>query len=1554
MTTALEALLRQCTVLLLDEHESGAGTGFFVAENLILTAAHVVLKADGKVRGRWGGTTLGPLEVAWCRPERAGVDGRCPLPDLALLRVVDDSAAGHPCVRLGDHDPGPNLLADGYTRGVAGGLAADSARLRFESFREESGYELIKAKDSIIDDGFSGGPLLDLTTGDVVGVTKAQRAGRLPLGGIAVGVRTIRDRFPELWAANGRFHRADRRWEFARLCGASTQDAGSAVGDLLTLVRDTVRQRPVIVPSRPTSADVHQIPSVRAERGAGAASAAPVGTSSVDDGGTWHDDGVFRWAPLRVRWPAAVLSGMPGVGKSYLLNTHAEALAADGLERLAEPDAAPLALPVPILVDCAALGAALPDRASRDGVIGALLDTFRAAAEPDPDGHDWSALGAVARLAYADGRLVTCLDALDEAGVRERERVLRALTYLAERGNRVVVTSRPQPRLRDDTAKLAGCFRGEVVGFSPGQTFAFARAWFHGEPGLAERFEAGLKDRSELRDLGRVPLLAAFLCRLVSEGDDVNALPTSAATLYEAVVAAALRGQWRDASRRAVDPDNPPDAGLRLRVLTDALAALTRTWRSRVDRFPVPDFDDGLAAHPHHRRAVLAAEARMAAWAALQPHDRGPQRHPSPLRWEYLFDGLLVHDAGDGGNTMLRFAHPVLGEYCVAAHVAGLDDDALRDVVQEHRWFDPSWDQIWPLSAALMDEPDRLVRLFLDTEGDAWHEQLFLAARCVVGAVERIAPDLAGRVVSEVAGVARAWHPFDRDRALTHLGELVRAGVPGAVGAARELAADTALRRRTRLYAAAALAEVADGHGLKVARESVADRGVPTTYRAWLARAVVLSGDQEGLDKVAYAVRHARQVGELRLLLAAIPVEIKAGADLVESVLRDHNAPLAIRAAAGRALIRIASAHTVTVAKSLAADPLTQWTLRADLIADLLAIGEVDLIPDGVTVLHDPSVTGAPAVALLESLVRSGETAVLRYARTMLGSRHVEWWHRRRLAEAVVELGAEGVELLRGLVDSALAVDLKLRPLVALVEVGLALDVANRVVGDPGAPAWIRTRVARALLRAGDQAIDLDAVTELACEPEPDHHFQGELIAAMAERELAQAEPAAIALLKRQRDGAGNGTYSGDKALTGALATVGRGGTDLLSRIAATADLAEEDRALAVIGLADVDPALAGRLAGPLLDQFTAFVRSRVVIILAEKGATEIAGDLTALLATDPEAYTALFKLLEGTRADRELIARHLALGREPSRQPPRADGRFQLDDAYLEGCGLTWTSAAQRNRLHARVWDLLQTRVGAKLVAFLTSGQVAEFEELSSDEERREFLASRASGYEELVDHEAAQVQRDVREGRVDVDDREELAPLPLLSYTAALLAEWLDTIRTKGHAAAVEFLRANQAILVSREALTVLDIARQIDRGYGVHEGLFFIVSTASEQGLPAATQFLLDRDHRHDVYCALLAEDNGNALLYAGLGGMMLSPESASTYFYAALGATMVGLTSLGVTLMRSSDRFADDEQRGQGRTTIRREGQRLGWSAEVVRDLLEALRPPKDGEAEADPQ
>lgn len=176
------------------------GSGFFVAPGWLLTCAHVVGKGGAAVcRGE------SAMSVTW--QERSATDGwtertgtgtavlvaprpdaaqpardRWPFPDLALVRVT--GADEVPCLWLADREAGPRTQV---------GLFGWSVHTGEPGIRHGEG-ELAGAdgpalllSGSLPVAGLSGGPVLDLRHGSVVGVIK----GRWPDEGIVVPVTAL-------------------------------------------------------------------------------------------------------------------------------------------------------------------------------------------------------------------------------------------------------------------------------------------------------------------------------------------------------------------------------------------------------------------------------------------------------------------------------------------------------------------------------------------------------------------------------------------------------------------------------------------------------------------------------------------------------------------------------------------------------------------------------------------------------------------------------------------------------------------------------------------------------------------------------------------------------------------------------------------------------------------------------------------------------------------------------------------------------------------------------------------------------------------------------------------------------------------------------------------------------------------------------------------------------------------------------------------------------------------------------------------------------------------
>ncbi|MFF8697261.1 trypsin-like peptidase domain-containing protein [Streptomyces sp. NPDC015144] len=205
------------------------GSGFFVAPGWVLTCAHVategrghrvdvVFRTAGGESVRVGGTVRAAL------PERRPDHGGWPPPDLALVQLL--RPVEHPCVYVSER---PTGLRRGtyYFAGWADGGAGPPRRLgrecrvvgTLDDGDEDDAQVLIEA--SQLYPGMSGGPLVDLARGEVVGVLKSRATDTA--GGTAIGVERLRalpvperaveaepdDLYQAVFHAHDRYH-ADR------------------------------------------------------------------------------------------------------------------------------------------------------------------------------------------------------------------------------------------------------------------------------------------------------------------------------------------------------------------------------------------------------------------------------------------------------------------------------------------------------------------------------------------------------------------------------------------------------------------------------------------------------------------------------------------------------------------------------------------------------------------------------------------------------------------------------------------------------------------------------------------------------------------------------------------------------------------------------------------------------------------------------------------------------------------------------------------------------------------------------------------------------------------------------------------------------------------------------------------------------------------------------------------------------------------------------------------------------------------------------------------------
>ncbi|MEH1169251.1 P-loop NTPase fold protein [Micromonospora sp. CPCC 205539] len=179
----------EAVVVVADDEGRPYGSGVFVGSGLVLTCAHVVVpNRAGSALVTWRGTPL-PATVLASEPMGGG-SGQSSrnLPDLALLQLRDATGIDHAILTVSQVEPpaGSQLNVYGYVQGIS--VASPElwvGRLELEG----STGDLLRLRGGELGPGMSGGPVVELETGHLVGVVKAANSR---FGGFAVPGHLIR------------------------------------------------------------------------------------------------------------------------------------------------------------------------------------------------------------------------------------------------------------------------------------------------------------------------------------------------------------------------------------------------------------------------------------------------------------------------------------------------------------------------------------------------------------------------------------------------------------------------------------------------------------------------------------------------------------------------------------------------------------------------------------------------------------------------------------------------------------------------------------------------------------------------------------------------------------------------------------------------------------------------------------------------------------------------------------------------------------------------------------------------------------------------------------------------------------------------------------------------------------------------------------------------------------------------------------------------------------------------------------------------------------------
>ncbi|WP_185124180.1 trypsin-like peptidase domain-containing protein [Streptomyces sp. TLI_185] len=343
MEERLSGLVQDATVKVHGPMDAGDGrspgiwgSGFFVAPGRVLTCAHVlselvdgrrVWRGDGEIRityrtpdGSGEATVAGRL---WhCLPGMdevpEGRRGLWPTPDLAIVELTEH--VDHPCVWLSDlstppSDSGGWLLYRGFTYDEYGSLSD------WEGYCQVAGvhgrYVLrLTGHGGEIKEGLSGGPVVDLGRGAVVGVIKSRRNDRD--GGNCVRVTALRalrsagtlgeDPYQDLILAHDGWH-----WDAQQRHGADNHTWASVQSHLLSRGRpwrplDRVQALGLLA-KLPPAPDVGTIGKLVDEVCPGQR------TSRMERPGAWRDGAGLLYDPFDKREEKAVLGYLVNVAR---------------------------------------------------------------------------------------------------------------------------------------------------------------------------------------------------------------------------------------------------------------------------------------------------------------------------------------------------------------------------------------------------------------------------------------------------------------------------------------------------------------------------------------------------------------------------------------------------------------------------------------------------------------------------------------------------------------------------------------------------------------------------------------------------------------------------------------------------------------------------------------------------------------------------------------------------------------------------------------------------------------------------------------------------------------------------------------------------------------------------------------------------------------------------------------------------------------------------------------------------------------------------------------
>ena len=1561
MTRRLEELVRQATVPLTDAAGGLLGTAFFIAPGLAVTAAHVVHGAlERKVFAPDSHGVQRALTVRVQHPPTVapGVDPY-PLPDLALLDAAPGQFEDTPCVFLQCPGTAKELLAFGYSKSIdpRGVYAPDVARLDFEAAVRVQGVDVIKVRQATVDPGMSGAPVLDLDAGAIVGYVKASRGAGKPYGAYVVAMSELQRYEHSAWGKSELHHRVNSAWRAAKAGDFEGLDPVAATSALAEAVIREAQSRHDMLPEGVDVAALHQTIWLRHRL--------PVNSKP----GTSMTDVAFRqrWHSERPLSGLTVVSADPGFGKSWLLAYQASQVARQALHHLDEGGSVDDCV-ISARLSCATLGVDVDISANVHGLARTLVAATLPSGPADQD--DERGYVAAVERALADGRMLICLDGLDEMPIGHRPQLKKTLLALLSLNNAVLLATRPAALPIIEEIAIGNREDFELVGFTFRETVNFVRVWLRDRPQSADSLLRAFADRSELAQLAEVPLLLSFLCRLADPIQRRDYRKTTLSQLYHDVTRHLLSGRWHS-GRTPAETEAMPDPVLRMRLLADVMGSLQDTWRGGTEDIIKADLRTAIRRHPEYDAVAATAAVRMTV-NLESTHNPSPDAS-DPVMWEFLYDGILVEATDAPLRPTVRFIHPILREMLLATYFVALPPEDQLGCIDRHRWLDASWTRVIVASASLAADPAPLVAHILSGIGDPWVTQRTLAAQMIAEAPNYRDDATAQAVLDAILTGIKSPLVFEQRRAISALGILLRSPCrtlrAWAHDRMEDIGADVEDQPTDRgnvdsainYETVASLLEARDSDAARPAQALMAAQHCPPNVRFRLIGGLIALNTRQAVDMVLELLERPPAAQEdLAAFLAALQPHADLAVTGAIRLLRNRQIRTAARVQVARALLECGPVGMDAV-REVADDRTMNWSIRCRLYAEMLRAAIPDITASALHLLASPYPQYHDRAELTLALIEDGATDAIPEAALALSNPLVDWTVRRALARALARQGRAGRDLLMAQLNhTAIDLGLKVRHICALIEVRdpHGSDAALRLHHDRGVQTWIRMRLAETLLRFNAGLADEEALIELATTDDQPVEERANLITEMIRHAFPSAEMVLMNLLRDHKEGI---IAWPDTSMR--MAEAGTAGHRCLEAVAQAQEL---DWSLRCEALLSLGKTLGGTTlpaaTEEIVNNMPEIWRNRLVLGLARVGLAPDLDAFEALVRRQHGGYRITFEFLQRASVERSVVDRlldtacELQTHRTVEEDAPDSP-HIVIGQELLTELGVTFRSEAEARQQLEWFYNTLEMRVGLRLAQLMLDEQLEEFDSYMDSEDEGaalEFLETSFPEYHWVVGETYGELKDEIRDGTLKpphiIEVTRHAAVLPSITKMAALLSEWVGHARARRWTEWLEFAAENSAIIGSDLGRGILRLSVAADPDWGLHEAALWVAERIAQR--ESDHTVLEDSSAMLDWLKGQFEHGDWLALYLGGAYATQRFPQNDFSWWYAAVGAQQQDSHQLALRLVRNAGETRPPGEREDGATILEHFQPKLGWTDEITEAFRTAYMQGLDGRPLAD--